>query len=1131
MGAIDGYRVIQPLGSGGFGEVALAEQIRTGRRVALKTVRDTSADVLASTRREIEALASIQHPGVARILDHGVSDVPWYAMELVEGPTLGEHWAMLDGGSPTVDLSRPAATAPSSRGAPRQLRHLDLTLLRRLADTLAYIHGRGLVHRDLKPSNVLVSKGGWPILVDFGLAARFAGKGSRERLERSGDVVGTADYMAPEQARAELVDARADIYALGCIVYRLLAGSPPFTGRSASEILVAHLTSTPPALPEGTDGLGQLVMRMLAKEPRDRVGYAEDVAGFLDGLGAEPWPLELPPPRTYLYRPALAGRRAQLRTLRRALPGPKGEAVTLLLGEAGCGKTRLLAELSTVATASGVTVLLGECHPPPASNAPLAGLARPLRALLDHLGETRRRELSNHVDVVAPYLPGTTAAVPPELPPEAARERLIGSVTELLGAAAGGRTMLVLDDVQWADELTLLVVSALVKRRRLAPGRFTLALAARSDARAALTQLGAFDEPDARAVVLELSRLDAAAVRALIADMLAMEEVPEPLACFLEHESEGNPLFVAEYLQGAVDAGMLLRTAGRWRFVHEDVGRWHLPGSLRDLLRTRLDLLPMGARRLLEVVAVLGRDVDDRRVEAAAARVGAGSGSDAALVELVARNMLAIQGSRWRITHDKIREVAYGLLEPTERAALHRAAARAIESEDPVGDSWAELARHREAAGEAHAAATAYLEAGRFEASRYAFADAGPLLQAALRGAGSDSRLRIDILLALASTLRARNLHAEAVALLEGEEALASSWPDAHRELASCLGSCYLRLGDLERSEAWLLRAVELAHDADVRVRADHKAALAAVYQVRCDWKRAMALALEAQELTGGSGQEARHLERLGHVLLESGDHARARAALEQGLEKARSLGDRRLTMLCLWRLAVIGYRTDDPTAESTYRAAIAEAAGIGDRLLEATASSDLANLLDESGRHEEATSLYERAIVAYRDMNTPLELATALMNLSDNSLRQGDIAHAFAGYDEALSIADGLKVPRLQGMVRLELADLGRLVQKPADEMRALLDTAMPHLAGDPVYLAMWHAYSARQRMSAGGSGRADLERASTMSAGLGSGDGPLGRLIAAVDSEVAAFEAGVTLWRGCLPENLPAALRAALT
>ncbi|MFN7974829.1 MAG: serine/threonine-protein kinase [Acidobacteriota bacterium] len=278
--SIGPYRIVRALGKGGMGVVYEAEDAG-GARVALKTLHLPSMEMAGTIRREIQSLARLSHPGIVRIVDHGDHEgLPWYAMELFRGATLREYMrgaratlstSPRSGGdatqgqvtriaaSPTVpDAMLDAETARYGRGAGSEPPHLDpaaagrerpigeiLTIVARLCAPLAYLHGAGIVHRDLKPENVVLKDGAAPVLVDFGLASPWSGDVARDTLDTTGGVAGTASYMSPEQWRGEIVDARTDLYALGCILHELLTGAPPFVAASAPEMLALHLHAPP----------------------------------------------------------------------------------------------------------------------------------------------------------------------------------------------------------------------------------------------------------------------------------------------------------------------------------------------------------------------------------------------------------------------------------------------------------------------------------------------------------------------------------------------------------------------------------------------------------------------------------------------------------------------------------------------------------------------------------------------------------------------------------------------------------------------------------------------------------------------------------------------------------------------
>ena len=266
------YVLNEALGRGGMGTVYRATHCENGNQVAIKTVTETRPGLLAVLRREIAALMSIDHPGVVRIVDNGVDDgVPWYAMEIVDGLTLREHLRVRSTNEPASkgstqptgqaftsyesnpdgagwwthdatwvgDLSAFQMGPASAQTGQSRLWPLDegLDIMHHLCMVLAYLHGEGIVHRDLKPENIIVRPDGLPVLVDFGLMTTFRAETGREALDVPKLAAGTAAYISPEQASGELVDARADLYSMGCLLYELLTGAPPFPGPSTAALL------------------------------------------------------------------------------------------------------------------------------------------------------------------------------------------------------------------------------------------------------------------------------------------------------------------------------------------------------------------------------------------------------------------------------------------------------------------------------------------------------------------------------------------------------------------------------------------------------------------------------------------------------------------------------------------------------------------------------------------------------------------------------------------------------------------------------------------------------------------------------------------------------------------------------
>ncbi len=275
------HRVEEVLGEGGMAVVYRATDTRLGRSVALKVMgRSLAGNGEAERRflREARMLAGVSHPNLVCVYEAGESPAgPYLVMELLAGETLAGT------------LARGGPLEPArARG-----------LVRRLAEALAACHARGVVHRDVKPSNVLLVPDRGPVLADFGLARPAEGGLA---ITAPGLVFGTPEYMSPEQARGEILDARSDLYALGILWYELLSGAPPFTGKNVASILKQQVQALPPPLPAGVVPAGSeraLLLSCLEKDREKRPAGAGALAAALAALelpGAVVRP-SLPPER------------------------------------------------------------------------------------------------------------------------------------------------------------------------------------------------------------------------------------------------------------------------------------------------------------------------------------------------------------------------------------------------------------------------------------------------------------------------------------------------------------------------------------------------------------------------------------------------------------------------------------------------------------------------------------------------------------------------------------------------------------------------------------------------------------------------------------------------------------------
>ena len=265
---VDGrYRVIERIGSGGMADVWAAEDLQLGRRIALKVLHDNFArdtEFVERFRREAESAAGLQHPNVVGVFDRGDADDTYYiAMELIEGSSLR-------------DLIRRGLSVGEA-----------VEVARQILAAAGYAHQRGIVHRDLKPLNVLIDRSGRVRVTDFGIA-----RAGTSDITRTGSVMGTAQYISPEQAQGHEITSASDIYSIGIVLYEMLTGRVPFDGENPVAIAMKHVSSVPapPSQlnPEVSPALDAVVLRALAKDPRNRYASAEEMSAALDAAEADP---------------------------------------------------------------------------------------------------------------------------------------------------------------------------------------------------------------------------------------------------------------------------------------------------------------------------------------------------------------------------------------------------------------------------------------------------------------------------------------------------------------------------------------------------------------------------------------------------------------------------------------------------------------------------------------------------------------------------------------------------------------------------------------------------------------------------------------------------------------------------
>jgi len=751
------YVVRRVLAEGGMGRVFAAVDVLTGQEVAIKTVLSPDPGLKEYFRSEIATLAAIQHPSVVAFHTHGVhEDEPWYAMELLVGATLRD--AMVGATTPSPggqraecavagEVVRTRLVTPGGGRLPTQgnepgsawngpSRERLVKICVDLFRAIEHVHARGVVHGDIKPENVFLRGEDRPVLVDFGVAIPF--DCARERLVLVPRSIGSIAYMSPECLNGGLPDARADLYALGCLLYECLTGVHPLLRDTADGTKLAHLRAdvVPPSryFAEMPRQWEAMIMRLLAKAPADRPGFASDVLAVLASADSTPdgtAPSARPAPR-HLFRAPLIGRDRPLERLRAALAdASRGVGNSLLLRAGpGMGKTRLLLELVQGVVQEDALCLHVECAP--ARETSLSRARNPVRLIFDRLRDhvdVRRPDVGAALDDLESAF-GQLERLPPTDPGRApAGERAVADLVAIIQAVARSHTVAVIvDDLQDADELTRELVRQ-VTALGGAGGRLLLVCA---------TEGG--DEP-LPYETLTLETLDESEVERAVRAMLAIEHPSPTLIDQAVQVSQGNPFILGRYLRALIDAGILQHDRHRgWRVEWPSGDRGdanearHAPiiESVTTLFEWRLRALSEKAIGFAGAAALFGTDID---LETWAYMMRVPRQEANALADVLSRWQVAEPRgpARYRISHPLLAQALVRRIPLAMAARLHRRAAAVLWLERRrCGGTPDALADHLRACGGHAKAALCFAELGRWYASNHRRREALESFEAAI---------------------------------------------------------------------------------------------------------------------------------------------------------------------------------------------------------------------------------------------------------------------------------------------------------------------------------------------------------------------------------------------------------------
>ena len=982
------YRLEGRIGSGGMGTVYLAHDTILDRKVAVKVLAADLARIPQQRGRflrEAQAAARVSCPWVVAVHEVGDEDgSAFIVMEYVEGDSLAS--VLSAGGKLPIDQG--------------------VDILRQAAKALDVAHRKGILHRDIKPDNILLSRDGRVRITDFGIAKVM----EASVLTRTGEMMGTAAYMAPEQALGESSDGRSDLYSLGCVAYEVFTGRLPFESETQVGLVYRHVNEEP--LPPSrfrarmSPTLETVVLRLLAKAPGDRYQTAAEVVRALEDLirtGGAERPADEVSPRQVGSLDAVdrqvrfVGRSQELdhlsSALQRAIAG-RG-SVQFIAGEAGVGKTRLAGELEQYAVRRGVRFLRGTCLYREETVPYLPFISaircyfrlarwdtrRDEREAVKEFLRTEAPELGAVVPQVGTFIGqrGQAASAPQLEDRDRERERLFEGISHLIRRISGYRpVVLFLDDLQWADRASLrllhYVASSCEDHAMLLVGAYR-AEELRGDAgpseHSLLETLRRLDR-EGLAETVRLSQFGEGEVAALLVNLLGGGSVDPDLVRDIHLETSGNALFVLELVALMQQEGGLVNDGGVWRRTgpRDPIP---IPNRVRGVLERRVDRLSDGDRSLLECAAVLGDPFDAGLV---------GRILSQRKIEILRRlqplekqlRMIRCGTEGFHFDHPKLQEVLYDGIPLELRRELHRLVAGEVErTSAPLEQKVFALARHYDEAADC----------------RRAY----PCLRAA-----ADQAMRLH-----AHEERARLL-GRALEIFDEAGAAAGE----RKGLLVDLGETAVILGDWDEAEQAFGRALTLSRRAE------------------------------------DQGLAARIVADMGFTSFKRSGWDEARGRYADALSRYEALGDFRGAAACQIGLGNVAFESGQwREAQERYR--IARTVGTEHRLedIVARANNNLGAVSNACGRHADATGCYGEALGCFLSTGNDAGAARAYHNLGMTYLDLKCWEKAESCFRESLAISTAIRQPELMSITYLLRSDLrfqrGRADQAREDCVRAL--------------------------------------------------------------------------------------------
>lgn len=680
------YRMETEIGRGGMGIVYRATDLVEKRPVAVKAMlsSDSFSEKTIRFQREFRAISRLKHPNVVQVYDIGQEHhYLYFVMEYISGLNFREFFEQESNKKP-FDFSE--------RDRVRDF----LYLFQQICDALQYIHSHRIIHRDLKPENMLIQvdpDSNLPMLkiLDFGLVQE---TDYDIKLTRPGIPLGTVAYMSPEQAKGDTIDHRADLYALGVVLFELLVGKLPFEGSNPFSIIMNHSSQTPPTPSEFgielPNGLESIIIKLLNKKPEERHQSAWELWENLENVfqdEAIPAYVEHPGERFIyakypIFSPTLVGREKEWEKLVPLLElhVDEGGRTMLLEGAIGSGKSRMVHELELQANLSRMPLFKAYC------NAQHTGPYMPFKRLLENLSanltiysrfqddnEPLQTDISALVNIIthksddASTKSGTVDVV----------QKFIALIDKCLQISP---LVLVIEDVHWADRSSWVLIHALISFAETRP--LGLLLSYRHDELELTPEIQQLlDAPPAHAIRNRLQLLDSNQIGRMISSMLGQDLTGQTgLVHRIFQQTEGNPFFVEELVKALVDRGRLYRSQQQWKLALTDPSKMTIPLSVHDAISQRLYKLEGRDDELLKFASIIGTTFSYYALKVLS------QWSDDDLLDTLdalLKNYLIVEkegGRYYQFSHSMIQTVVHERLEQAWKKEQHQRQAHLLEA-------------------------------------------------------------------------------------------------------------------------------------------------------------------------------------------------------------------------------------------------------------------------------------------------------------------------------------------------------------------------------------------------------------------------------------------------------------------